>query len=214
MSKVDEKPDIIEYLRDTPLVNMACKRFGISRATYYRWCKEDKYFKEAVDVVLKQGRENINELAKATLIKMIKKENFNATRFWLQNNDEAFRSAYFARNDHKKAMLGATPPKKMTDEEFAELAMVFPDAITPEEKMRIEALEPVVLIKPKEPEVSNRYLNPAFEAEWMMISQKQLTDDELKELLKKYPDLVSWKVKRRLEGQTIQLPPVPERPSV
>lgn len=90
MSKIYEKSKFIEYLRETPLVSFACKKVGIARATYYRWFKDDRAFREQIQEVLHHGRENINDLAEATLIKMIKNENFNATRFWLQHNKKQY----------------------------------------------------------------------------------------------------------------------------
>lgn len=131
MSKTNEKSKFIEYLRETPLVSFACKKTGISRATYYRWYKDDKIFKELINAVLIQGRENINELAKATLIKMIKSENFNAIRFWLQHNDPVFRpvrTEYIDPNaDLKKNRYTGLSHGQPDDEEMRRLTSLFPD---------------------------------------------------------------------------------------
>ena len=113
MSKIYEKSKFVEYLRETPLVSFACKKVGISRATYYRWYKDDREFRESIQKVLKQGRANINDLAEATLIKMIKGENFNATRFWLQHNSNRYvpvRTTYIepATHDHVDLKPGET----------------------------------------------------------------------------------------------------------
>jgi hypothetical protein len=110
MSKTYEKSKFIEYLRETPLVSFACKKVGLSRATYYRWVNGDKEFRDQVQKVLRQGRDNINDLAEATLIKMIKSENFNATRFWLQNNNKRYvpiRTTYVEpQHDHQELKPG------------------------------------------------------------------------------------------------------------
>jgi hypothetical protein len=112
MSKTYEKSKFIEYLRETPLVSFACKKVGLSRATYYRWVNGDKEFRDQVQKVLRQGRDNINDLAEATLIKMIKSENFNATRFWLQNNNKRYvpiRTTYVEpQHDHRGLKAGET----------------------------------------------------------------------------------------------------------
>lgn len=108
MSKLHEKSKFIEYLRETPLVNLACKKVGISRATYYRWFKDDREFREDIQKVIRQGRANINDLAEATLIKMIKGENFHAIRFWLQHNNSRYvpvRTTYIEPPDHSHAKL-------------------------------------------------------------------------------------------------------------
>lgn len=131
MSKTHEKSKFIEYLRETPLVSFACKKVGLSRATFYRWYKDDKEFKESVQLVLQQGRENINDLAKATLIKMIKGENFNAIRFWLQHNDIVFRpirTEYIDPNAQiKKEKHVALSHGVMSMEEKKRLTALFTD---------------------------------------------------------------------------------------
>ena len=113
MSKIYEKSKFIEYLRETPLVSFACKKVGIARATYYRWFKDDREFREQIQEVLHHGRENVNDLAEATLIKMIKNENFNATRFWLQHNKKRYvpvRTIYVPppKHDHLELKPGET----------------------------------------------------------------------------------------------------------
>jgi Helix-turn-helix of insertion element transposase len=113
MSKLHEKSKFIEYLRETPLVNLACKKVGISRATYYRWYKDDRQFREDIQKVIRQGRANINDLAEATLIKMIKGENFHAIRFWLQHNNSRYvpvRTTYIEppKHDHVNLKPGET----------------------------------------------------------------------------------------------------------
>ncbi len=113
MSKLHEISKFTEYLRETPLVNLACKKIGISRATYYRWYKDDREFRESVQKVIRQGRANINDLAEATLIKMIKTENFHAIRFWLQHNNSRYvpvRTTYIEppKHDHVNLKPGET----------------------------------------------------------------------------------------------------------
>lgn len=131
MSKPYEQIKIIEYLQETPLVSFACKKTGIARATYYRWYNHDKKFKELVDAVLKQGRENINDLAKATLFKMIKEGNYNAIRFWLQHNDPVFRpvrTEYIDPNaDSKKNKHKPTSSGSLSSETLKRLDKIFPD---------------------------------------------------------------------------------------
>ena len=40
-----EKELIIKQLKKTPIVQLACEKTGVGRATYYRWRKVDKRFK-------------------------------------------------------------------------------------------------------------------------------------------------------------------------
>ena len=131
MSKIHEKSKFTEYLRETPLVSFACKKVGIARATYYRWYRDDIKFREEIFTVLTQGRENINDLAKATLIKMIKAENFNAIRFWLEHNDPVFRpirTEYIDPNaDSKKNKFKPNVYASLSPEELKKIERLFPD---------------------------------------------------------------------------------------
>jgi transcriptional regulator of acetoin/glycerol metabolism len=37
-----EKNALIEALKEMPIVQIACKKAGVGRATYYRWLQEDQ----------------------------------------------------------------------------------------------------------------------------------------------------------------------------
>ena len=82
---------VIEVLSETPLVFYACKKVGISRATFYRWRKDNLEFRKDVDEVLKNGRAYVSELCEASMIKEIKNGNLGAIKFWLQHNEPRYR---------------------------------------------------------------------------------------------------------------------------
>lgn len=90
MSRVHDKSKLLQVLSETPLVSLACKKSGLSRATFYRWMKDDKSFRDGVNDILEIGRKNINDLAESSLIKEIQKGNMNAIRLWLQHNDPRY----------------------------------------------------------------------------------------------------------------------------
>lgn len=90
MSRVHDKSKLLQVLSETPLVSLACKKSGLSRATFYRWMKDDKSFRDSVNNILEIGRKNINDLAESSLIKEIQKGNMNAIRLWLQHNDSRY----------------------------------------------------------------------------------------------------------------------------
>ena len=90
MSRVHDKSKLLQVLGETPLVSLACKKSGLSRATFYRWMKDDKSFRDSVTDLLEIGRKNINDLAESSLIKEIQKGNMNAIRLWLQHNDSRY----------------------------------------------------------------------------------------------------------------------------
>lgn len=80
------KENLIEQLRTIPVIQVACQKAGIGRATYYRWCGEDKDFKKRADEALNEGTFFINDLAESKLISAIKDGNMTAIIYWLKNH--------------------------------------------------------------------------------------------------------------------------------
>ncbi len=90
--KVNEKAkaELLEILSKNPILQPACDRCGISRATYFRWKADDKKFKEEADKAIVEGRILVSELSESKLLSAIKNENLGAIKFWLQNNDPRY----------------------------------------------------------------------------------------------------------------------------
>lgn len=84
------KTHILELLKTTPIVQVACQKSGVSRATYYRWRDKDKKFKEQSDSALKEGVAFINDLAESQLLSSIKEKNMTAIIFWLKNRHSGY----------------------------------------------------------------------------------------------------------------------------
>lgn len=83
-----EKTRFLEALKKTPIIQLASQQSGLpSRATYYRWRKEDSEFAKAADDAITEGVELVSDLAETKLIAAIKDGDFNAIRFWLKNRD-------------------------------------------------------------------------------------------------------------------------------
>ena len=87
-----QKEVLLEHLRTVPIVEVACKKGGISRATFYRWCNDDEEFKTEVDNAKVDGVENINDMSEAQLITLIKEKKYQAIALWLKNNHHRFMS--------------------------------------------------------------------------------------------------------------------------
>jgi cytidylate kinase len=87
-----QKEVLLEHLRTVPIVEVACKKGGISRATFYRWCNEDEDFKANVDNAKVDGVENINDMSEAHLIALIREKKYQAIALWLKNNHYRFMS--------------------------------------------------------------------------------------------------------------------------
>lgn len=80
-----DRDSIIEQLKTTPIVQVACQKAGISRATYYRWRKENAGFKKKIDSALREGVGFISDLAESQLISLIKDKHPTAIFYWLNH---------------------------------------------------------------------------------------------------------------------------------
>lgn len=75
---------------ETPLIEPACQKAGVSRSTYYRWRKEDSVFRKKADNVIGQGRLLVNDLAESKLMKLMKEDNLAAIKYWLDHNSKIY----------------------------------------------------------------------------------------------------------------------------
>lgn len=77
---------IVEQLKQTPIVQTACEKVGVSRSSYYRWRKEDNEFAQEADEALLAGKLLVNDLAESKLMSQIRDNELSAIKFWLRNN--------------------------------------------------------------------------------------------------------------------------------
>lgn len=84
------KNSIIEQLKKMPIVQIACEKIGIGRATYYRWRKESKKFTEETDAAIAEGLLLINDMAESQLLSAIRDKNMTAIIFWLRNHHQSY----------------------------------------------------------------------------------------------------------------------------
>lgn len=93
MKKTDKtKADLLEQLRKTPIVQIACERLGISRMSLYRWKEEDAEFSKAVEKAILDGRLLVNDLAESQLISAVKDRNITAIIAWLKHNHPSYKT--------------------------------------------------------------------------------------------------------------------------
>ncbi len=85
-----EKELLLEQLKKTPIVQFACEKSGVGRATYYRWRKEDIKFATLADQALDISVNLMNDLAESQLLSAIKDKNMTAIIFWLKNRHKDY----------------------------------------------------------------------------------------------------------------------------
>jgi len=84
------KQQVIDQLKFNPIVQIACQKSGVSRATFYRWKNEDQEFAQTVETAISEGVSLINEMAESQLILAIKDKNFSAIAYWLNHRHPAY----------------------------------------------------------------------------------------------------------------------------
>ena len=85
-----EKNSLLEHLRQMPIVELACKKTSISRATFYRWKKEDKEFSKLAEEAIECGESFITDLSETQLINLIREMNFQAIQLWLKHHHKKY----------------------------------------------------------------------------------------------------------------------------
>jgi len=85
-----QKGLVIEQLKKTPVVQIVCEKIGISRATFYRWKRDDLVFADAVEHALFMGVELVNDMAESQLLSAIRDQNMTAIIFWLKHRHRSY----------------------------------------------------------------------------------------------------------------------------
>ena len=84
------KKKLVKALRGTPIAELACKKTGIGRSTYYNWRLHDKVFARACEQAIKYGESLINDIVESKLISLAQNSNLEAMKFWLKHNHQKY----------------------------------------------------------------------------------------------------------------------------
>ena len=120
--KEEDKKAVLEQLSKLPIIQIACQKSGISRATYYRWRNEDKKFAKDADEAIGEGVQMINDLSESQLITAIRNNNFSAVRFWLMNRHKAYTNKVEVMERGNSANQNLNDEQKKIVEESLRLA--------------------------------------------------------------------------------------------
>lgn len=86
----EEKKRLINEFEKVPIIQTACVKVGVGRATYYRWRKQDESFAELADTALRNGVALMNDFAESQLISAIRDKNMTAIIYWLKNRHKDY----------------------------------------------------------------------------------------------------------------------------
>lgn len=89
-AKIQEQ--LINQLKRTPIIEVACNKVQIGRNSYYRWRREDNQFARQCDEAIEDGCSLVNDLAESTLINAMKEQNLTACMYWLNHRHNTYRN--------------------------------------------------------------------------------------------------------------------------
>ncbi len=105
-----KKNKLIRELEEYPLIERACKKMNISKATFYRWLDEDPEFKHDVEIAQDKGRAKLNDFAESKLLENIKANVHPAIVYWLRHNSKRYRPhairLYLEENTKQRKDIG------------------------------------------------------------------------------------------------------------
>ena len=84
------KRKLLKELNESPIIEMACKKSGVHRSSYYRWLKYDEEFEEAARVAIDASSGKVSDLAVSQLISLIQEKDFRAIIYWLSRRHPDF----------------------------------------------------------------------------------------------------------------------------
>ena len=117
---------LLELLRKTPIVQIACEKVGIGRATYYRWRKEDPEFIKQSDQALLDGNLLVNDMAESQLMSAIKDKNMTGIIFWLKHHHPAYATRVEVTTNNKNQDIELTDEQKALLNKALEMVALAP----------------------------------------------------------------------------------------
>ncbi len=112
---------LLEQLKKTPIVQIACEKVGLSRVSFYNWKKKDPEFATQVDEAVLEGCSLVNDLAESQLIGAVKEGNIQGIAYWLKHHHPTYKNKLdiTARLDKEEAL---TPEQEASVREALRLA--------------------------------------------------------------------------------------------
>lgn len=129
-----QKKDLLEKLKETPVVEVACRKIGIARATYYRWKINDEKFAKESELALEAGSALVNDMAESQLLTAIKDQNMTAIIFWLKHHHQAYATKVEVTANLKNQNETLTPEQEALVTKALQLASLIPAVEKEEQK--------------------------------------------------------------------------------
>lgn len=121
MKNDKQKELLIEQLKKTPIIQVACEKTGISRATFYRW-KINKEFAKVIEKAIFEGEALITDMTEHQLVSLIRDKNFPAIQLWLRVHHPKYTNKIEVNASVKNVSEELTPEQKALVEQALKLA--------------------------------------------------------------------------------------------
>lgn len=131
-----EKILLIEQLKKTPVVQVACEKTGVGRATFYRWRKDDQDFSKITDDAINDGNSLVNDMAESQLMSAIRDKNMTAVIFWLKHHHKAYATKVEITANAKTQEEILNPEQQELIKKALDLADLVPVTDQQEDKLK------------------------------------------------------------------------------
>lgn len=118
---------LLEQLKKTPIVQVACEKVGIGRATYYRWRNENEDFAAQADSSIAEGASLVNDMAESQLMAAIRDKNLTAIIFWLKHHHPHYATKVEVTARLKADNEALTPEQEALVTKALKLAALLPE---------------------------------------------------------------------------------------
>jgi len=136
MKTVKTKELLIEQLKKTPIIQIACEKTGVGRATYYRWKNDDIEFSQKAGDALAEGSSLVSDIAESQLMSAIKDKNLTAIIFWLKHHHPAYATKVEVNARLRADNEILTPEQEALVTKALKLASLLPDVKETEEETK------------------------------------------------------------------------------
>lgn len=97
-----KQKQLLNELEDNPLIERACKKVGIARSTFYRWCESDTSFRNASEQAQQKGRGKLNDFVESKLLENVNSNHYQSIALWLRHNTARYQ---LPTSEHNAAQL-------------------------------------------------------------------------------------------------------------
>jgi Helix-turn-helix of insertion element transposase len=87
----EQKKTLIQTFKQMPIIEIACRKCGINRSTYYRWQEDDKDFREEAVYAMSEGEEFISDKTEVQLISLAGEKSLGAIKYWLSHHRSKYQ---------------------------------------------------------------------------------------------------------------------------